>query len=243
MNQPALKTTLVILTRNEITGVRHLLERIPLGEVDEYFAIDYHSTDGTVEFFETHGIPVIRQRRPGRAEAFRLAAKKASGQILVFFSPDGNEDPRGIPRLISMIKKGADLAIASRFMKGSRNEEDHRILKWRAWANQVFTWLANIFFRHSGPYITDTINGYRAITKTAFRKLDLDAQGFAIEYQMTIRALRLGYRIIEISTIEGQRLGGQSTAKAIPTGIQFLGYLLRELRCRRFFSQKQSYSH
>src|SRR3972149_2595564 len=203
------RTSLIILTRNEISGLRSLIRNIPVASVDECFAVDYASTDGTREYFLKHHVPVITQTKPGRAEAFRLGAKSARGQILIFFCPDGNEDPSDIPTLIANVQQGADLAIASRFLPGSRNEEDDHLFAPRKWANLGFTYLTNLAFRKSGPYITDTINGYRAITKIAFDRLHLDAEGFAIEYQMTMRALRRGYRIVEIPTREGNRVGGR----------------------------------
>lgn len=46
-----------------------------------------------------------------------------------------------------------------------------------------------------------------------------------MEFQMTIRALKMGYKIHEIPTIEGKRIGGKSGSSAIPTGIQFVGYI------------------
>ena len=65
--------------------------------LDEVLVVDGGSTDGTLEFFESRGVRVIRQERRGRGEAFRLAAQHARNDRLVFFSPDGNEDPDDIP--------------------------------------------------------------------------------------------------------------------------------------------------
>lgn len=226
------RTTLVILTRNEIEGLKSIIRKIPFEAVDEYFAVDYKSTDGTVEFFKKHHVPVVHQKNPGRGNAFKIAVKKAKGEIIVFFSPDGNENPADIPKLIKLLRDGADLAIASRFMKNSRNEEDDETLKFRLWANQAFTMVANIIW---GGHVSDTINGYRAIKKSAFNKLKLDAEGFAIEYQMTIRSLKLGLKIAEIPTIEGNRIGGQSTSYAIPTGLKFVRYLMREIAIGKNF--------
>lgn len=220
------QTTLVILTRNEITGIKALIRKIPFEVVDEYFAVDYKSTDGTVEFFQKNGIPVIKQQKKGRGEAFLLSVKKAKGKYLIFFSPDGNENPADIPQIVNLLKNGSDLAIASRFLKQSRNEEDDKTLKWRKWANQGFSSIVKVLW---GGNVTDTINGYRGISKEAFNKLKLDATGFAIEFQMTIRALKQNMRISEIPTIEGDRIGGQSTAIAIPTGLGFIRFLIREI--------------
>jgi glycosyltransferase involved in cell wall biosynthesis len=225
-------TSVIILTRNEINGVKAIIPKIPRHLVRECFAIDYKSTDGTAEYFHKHNIPVIEQKTPGRGVAFKLGIQHAKGKYIVFFSPDGNEDPQDIPKLIALLEQGYDLAIASRFMKGARNEEDDQRIKLRAWANQGFTAIVNLLWH---GHATDSINGYRAMRKEAFQKLHLDAEGFAIEFQMTIRTLKLGLRIGELPTREGNRIGGQSTSYAIPTGLNFISLLLRELNIGNHF--------
>ena len=115
-------------------------------------------------------------------------------------------------------------------MVGARNEEDDQVLRARKWANKAFNALANLLFRRSGPYITDSINGYRAITHVAAEKLQLDASDYTIEYQMTIRALNAGLNIVEFPTIEGNRVAGVTGATSIPTGIRFIRRLWLEWR-------------
>lgn len=226
MQNYEIRKTLVILTLNEIEGVKALYDKIPLNEADETIVIDGGSRDGTIEFFREKGIPVFVQEIRGRGEAFRLACKVSKGNYLLFFSPDGNEDPNDIPKLFKLLEEGYDLAVASRFLPGSRNDEAEKLFPLRAWANRTFTILANIAFRGK---MTDTINGYRAIRKDKFMLLNLNASGFTIEYQMSIRAMKLGLRIAEISTIEGDRIGGESTAYSVPTGLKVLKVFLREL--------------
>ena len=224
-----MKSSLIILTLNEIEGVRTLYDRIPFDAVDECFVVDGGSIDGTVEFFRERGIKVVPQEIKGRGEAFRIAVKRAEGDHLIFFSPDGNEDPGDIPKLLELLAMGYDIAIASRFLSGSQNEEDDLRFPWRAWANRAFTFIANIIWNTNRNYITDSINGYRAIKKEAFNKLNISTPGFVIEYQMSIRAMKLGLKVVEIPTVEGQRIGGVSTAKSIPTGLLFLRFLLKEI--------------
>lgn len=236
-----LKKTLAILTLNEINGLTAVFERIPTGAIDELLVVDGGSTDGTVEFLEERKVRVVGQDWPGRGEAFRVAFDKSDGDVFCFFSPDGNENPDDIPRLFEAIDAGADMAIARRFGNGARNEEDDELLKWRAWANRGFTFLANLAFNRKlfpfnlGAYVEDTINGFRAITRSAFERLSVDAEGFLIEYQMSIRAMKLGLHIAEIPTIEGARVGGESTAHSLPTGLKFTKGFTRELLIGRNF--------
>jgi len=218
-------STLVLLAKNEIEGSKALFDKIPWKSFDEAFVVDYKSTDGTVEFFEGKGVRVVRQEIPGRGEVFRMACRIAKGDILVFFSPDGNEDPADTVRLRDLVAGGCDLAVASRFAQGSRNDEAEKFFPLRAWANRAFSIAANLLF---GGHMTDTINGFRAVRKEKLLALRPDAQGFAIEYQISIRAMKLGYKICEIPTHEGDRIGGMSTASSVPTGLKVLKVLLRE---------------
>ena len=112
---------LVILTLNEADGVRALLDKIPFDCADEVIVTDGGSTDGTVELFRDVGIRIVPQETRGLGEAFRVAAAATTGDCLLFFSPDGNEDPADIPRLYALLEAGYDLAIASRFLPESVN--------------------------------------------------------------------------------------------------------------------------
>ena len=221
-----MKSSLIILTLNEIEGVKALFDRIPMKTVESCLVIDGGSTDGTIEFFEAHDIPVIVQTIRGRGEAFRIAVKEAKTEVLIFFSPDGNEEPDDIPTFINKMDEGYDMVVGSRFMPGGANEDDEVSFPWRKWANQAFTLCANILWRGR---LTDSINGYRAIRADVFKRLNPDGPGFVIEYQLSIRALKLKLNVAEIPTKEGQRIGGESGSKSIPTGLLFMRFLIKEL--------------
>jgi glycosyltransferase involved in cell wall biosynthesis len=227
-----LKTSLIILTFNEIEGITALFDKIPFDKVDEALVVDGGSKDGTIEFFKARQIPVYLQDVSGRGEAFRIGCRKATGDALIFFGPDGNEDPNDITKLLDIIKDGYDMAIASRFLPGARNDEADATIPYRAMANRLFTLAVKVIW---GGSIADTINGFRAVNKDSFNELKVDAEGFAIEFQMSIRALKLKQRVKEIPTIEGDRIGGESTAKSIPTGLKVLRVLLREIWLRKNF--------
>lgn len=229
-----IKSTLVILTKNEVEGLRSIVKKIPIRLIDEVIAIDCNSTDGTRELLKKHGIRVISQEEPGRTYAMKLAAKIARGENIAFLSSDGNENPSDVPRLLALLDS-CDLAIGSRFLPGGKNEEDDQLFRLRSWVNQFFNLSANVLWNRSGTFVTDTTNGIRAIRKKAFVSLKIDAKGFVSEYQMTIRAMKKNLKIREIPTVEGTRVGGEVGAKSIPTGILFIKYLIREILIGKHF--------
>lgn len=219
---------LVLLTLNEIDGVRVIIPQLDLGSFDEVLAVDGGSTDGTREFLAEHGIRLVEQAQRGRGEAFRTAMRESKSESVVFFSPDGNEDAADIESLFNALEEGAEMVIASRFLPESRNEEDDAFLPLRKWANQAFGMVANLIWAR-GRRISDTINGFRGFRREAFQLLSPESIGFTIEYELTIRALKAGLDIVEIPTIEGDRIGGETKAHSIRTGLRFLGLLAREI--------------
>jgi glycosyltransferase involved in cell wall biosynthesis len=221
-----MKSTLIILTKNEIVGIKRLYDKLPLNAVDEVIAIDAGSTDGTLDFFKEKGIRAIVQEKKGRGEAFRIAAKNASGDYIIFFSPDGNEDPDDIEKMIKIAGGGYHIVIGSRFMKGARSDDADKRIRYRSFGNWFFTKVVNILWRND---LTDAINGFRLVRKDALSAMNLDAQNFGIEYQMSIRALKLKYRIKEIPTYEGDRISGKSNLRSIDTGLLFIRITLEEL--------------
>jgi hypothetical protein len=100
--------------------------------------------------------------------------------------------------------------------------------------NQTLTWVANQLF-NQGTYVTDTINGFRAMRRRAFLDMDTSVKRFPIEYQITIRAMRRRWRIADLPTIEGQRAGGESKAISWPVGKDHLKVLFSELPGSRLF--------
>lgn len=232
-NKTELKSCLIILTLNEIEAVKQLFKKIPFKIFDEYFVVDGGSSDGTIEFFRQRGIKVYLQDKPGHGEAYKFGVNKAKSEVIVFFSGDGNEIPEDIPKMLKEIKKGYDLVIASRFMKGAKTLDAGT---GRRFGNRFFTFMVNFFW---GGSVTDVFNAFRAVNKKAVEKLNLQSSFFDTELEMIAKALKQGYRIKEFPTLEIKRLGGEAKLQTWRDGFMNLDRLSKELGIdkliRRYF--------
>jgi len=219
-------TSLVILNRNDVEGLEHIYPKIPLESINEVIVIDGQSTDSSVQYCTDQGINVIVQKVLGRGDAFRLASSSVKGDYIIFLSSDGNENPDDIPQFIHFLDQGYDLVIASRLARDGRNKDDDKLFPIRKWALQAFSKIVSMAWKSN---LTDVWNGYRAFRTEKLKSLPSSANGHVIELEQTIKALKLGYKVTEFPTIEGDRVSGKTRNPLFRTGVKLTMLLLKEL--------------
>jgi glycosyltransferase involved in cell wall biosynthesis len=220
-----LRVTLFVPTLNEIEGVKAVMPRIDREWVDEILIIHGHSTDGTVEWLESHGYQVIPQAKPGLLNAWWQGFETAKGDVIIPFSPDNNSVPEVIPRLIEKIREGYDVVIASRYMEGAVNEDDTVITRF---GNRLFTRMINILF---GGRYTDAMGMYKAFRKSIITDLRLDdSKDEIFEILLAARAAKHRLRVTEIPGDEPKRIGGDDSRAWPGLRGRFMGGLFT-LRC------------
>lgn len=224
-----MKVSLMFITRNEVAGLKAVFPRIPLSCVDEVIAVDAGSRDGTVEFFRERGIAVYTQREKGLGAAMLEAREHVTTDAFIYFHPDGNEDPSDIPRFVEHLRAGSEFVVASRMIKDGWNEEDAGWYRPRKWANKGLARIANFLFSRNRSRATDITNGFRAIRCDAFDRMYLTSKDLTMDFQMIIRALKLGMKIDEFATREGERVGGETNFPSLQTGLKEVGLIWREL--------------
>lgn len=226
---PAKTVALALIVRNEESGVRDVMPKIDRAAFDQVLAIDGNSTDGTVAALEHFGVPAFRQTERGLGAAMIEARQRVTADAFVFFHPDGNEDPADLPKMAGLLRAGKPFVVASRMIRGAVNEDDHKLLKPRKWANVGFAVLANLLFAHGGNRTTDVTNGFRGMSCHAWDALRLTSRDLTMDYQMVIRALKAGVPITEFPTHEFHRVCGETNFASLPTGIAELKLVWREL--------------
>ena len=223
-----MSTAIIILTLDEIDGVKVIVPKINKKWAEEIIFVDGGSTDGTIEEAKKLGIEVIHQTNRGEGNACRIGVENTTSDFIIFFSPDGNDEPEEIPKMIEKISNDFDIVHISRFGQNSDSEDAGLIDRF---GNRMFTFLVNVFF--GGSY-TDALNGFRIIRRNIMNELKTDAKHLNIEQQICIRAAKKNLKVFEIEGREPDRIGGERKMKPLQTGASLSAQIIKEYAFWKF---------
>ena len=230
-----MKTTLLVMTLNEVNGMKAIMPLIDRLWVDQIIVVDGGSKDGTIEWATENGYEVYVQKQQGFRHAYTEVWPRVSGDIVITFSPDGNSIPALIPGLIEKMRQGNDMVIASRYLEDAKSDDDDLITGFGNW---LFTKTVNLL--HGGRY-TDVMVIYRAYRKNLIYELGLDKEdayalpeklfGTKISWEplLSVRAAKQRMRIAEIPGDEPPRIGGERKLQILRWGAAYYFQFIREL--------------
>jgi glycosyltransferase involved in cell wall biosynthesis len=224
-----MKISLCLIVWNELQGCQEDVPKLPLDEFDEVFAVDGGSTDGTVEYLESQGIPVHRQPKRGLNAAYVHANDVATGDSVVVFFSKGTLPVDDLKKFRPLFEQGNELIIASRQIAGSVNEEDEHFWRPRKWAVLGLAAAAALVWNRQGPWVRDVLHGFKGWKRSAFTEMKVLDVGLSIDIEMVVRAYKLRIPRIEFPTQEISRGYGETHFKIWPTGKRLLAYLWFEL--------------
>lgn len=225
-----MKISLCLIVWNELKGCQADVPKLPLDEFDEVFAVDGGSSDGTVEYLESQGIPVYRQPKKGLNAAYVHANDIATGDAVVVYFAKGTLPTEDLRKFRPLFEKGNELVIASRQLPGSVNEEDAHFFRPRKWAVIGLAAAAALVWRREGVWVRDVLHGFKGWKRSAFTRMKVLDVGLSIDIEMVVRAYKLRIPRVEFPTTEMARGYGETHFKIWPTGKRLLSYLWFELR-------------
>jgi glycosyltransferase involved in cell wall biosynthesis len=127
----------------------------------------------------------------GKGSAIRRGLREARGSIVAIQDADLELDPAQIADLVGPILAGeTEVVYGSRFLAGRVDAPFITIA-----ANRVLTMVTNVLF---GGRLTDMETCYKVMATSVARSLDLAANRFDIEPEITAKLLRRGHRIVEV---------------------------------------------
>lgn len=217
------RVSIIIAAKNEGEGLDRILQEVkPYGE--DILVVDGHSTDHTKQIAKKHNARYFLDNKKGRGDALKIGIRHAKGKVIVFFDADGSHESKDIPHLIKpILNNTADLVICSRRTGGSFDATITLSGMLRSFGSDLLVYIVNKRF---GTNFTDIIYSFRALNATKAKTLPIDADGFEVEQEMVISAIRNGFRIREIPSREKARGWGVSKLRTI-AGSKLLFHAIR----------------
>ena len=185
---------------------RENLERMirALGEHDvSVLVIDDSSPDGTGELADRlarelpHVAVLHRERKEGLGPAYLAGFRHAladGAELILEMDCDFSHDPADVPRLIAAAGE-ADLALGSRYVEGGSVGNWGLVRRAISAGGSLY---ARVLL---GVGIRDLTGGFKCYRRAVLEAMDLDAissKGYAFQIETTYRALRAGFRVVEI---------------------------------------------
>ena len=130
--------------------------------------------------------------------------------VLVEMDADGSHAPEQLPRLLAALDS-ADMVLGSRWVPGGA------IVNWPR-RREVLSRGGNLYVRMAlGVDLRDATGGYRAYRREVLERIDYSAatsQGYCFQVDLAWRALRAGFRVVEVPITFAERERGESKMNA-----------------------------
>jgi dolichol-phosphate mannosyltransferase len=199
-----MRATICLPTYNEAENLERMIRALePAGA--QVLVIDDNSPDGTGAIAdrlaaEFDWVNVLhRERKEGLGPAYLAGFERAladGAELIVEMDCDFSHDPGDVPRLLAAAEDGADLVLGSRYVKGGSVSDDWGFIR-RAVSSGGSVYARLIL----GVPVRDLTGGFKCFRRAVLEAIDLEtvqAKGYAFQIELTYRARRRGFRVVEV---------------------------------------------
>jgi dolichol-phosphate mannosyltransferase len=196
------RATVCLPTYNERENLERMVRTLhELGV--SVLVIDDNSPDGTGQLAdrlaeELDGVEVLhRERKEGLGPAYLAGFRRAltdGAELVLEMDCDFSHDPADVRRLIAATD-GADLALGSRYVEGGSVGNWGLVRRAVSSGGSLY---ARVLL---GVPVRDLTGGFKCYRRAVLEAIDLDAissKGYAFQIETTYRALRAGFRVVEV---------------------------------------------
>jgi glycosyltransferase involved in cell wall biosynthesis len=230
--------TVLMPVRNDGINLRIMLKMLRAVVDVPYEVVIVHDTpdDDSVRVVEElpPGQPVRAVHNTlgrGVVNAIRSGVAAAAGRYVLIFAADEVGPVLAIEDMLALMESGCEFVSCTRYAHGGRRLGGSLVggILSRI-ANRLFRWLA-------GSLMTDCTTGIKMFRRDQFDRFNLESRpiGWAVAFEMAIKAQLLGLSLGEVPIVSIDRLyGGQSTFRLGPWTGEYMRWFLWGLtRTRR----------
>lgn len=150
-----------------------------------------------------------REQKQGLGRAYVAGFRRAladGAELVVEMDCDFSHDPADVPRLIAAVEEGADVALGSRYVSGGG------VRNWSL-LRRAISRGASLYTRTLLMPIRDPTGGFKCFRREVLEAIDLEqvhGAGYVFQIETTYRALRHGFRVVEVPITFSERRAGRS---------------------------------
>lgn len=211
------KALVITPTYNERANVPTLVERVLAQDPRiEMLFVDDNSPDGTGDLIAEMARTEPRLhllRRPGKLglgtayrDGFHWALDR-DYELIFEMDADFSHDPNHLPQFLKAAET-ADFVLGSRYLDGKVT-----VVNWPI-SRLLLSYGANIYARMvTGMRLWDGTGGFKCFHRRVLAAIDLNdvrSNGYAFQIEMSFRAMRKGFRPVEIPIVFADRTEGES---------------------------------
>jgi dolichol-phosphate mannosyltransferase len=215
------KAVVCLPTYNERENLERMVEALADKGVS-VLVIDDNSPDGTGELADRlaaehdHVEVLHRPRKEGLGPAYLAGFEHALAdpevELVLEMDADFSHNPDDVPRLIAA-GDDADLVLGSRYVEGGSIGSWGALRRFVSAGGSLY---ARILL---GVPVHDLTGGFKCFHRRVLETLDLpavDSRGYAFQIETTYRALRAGFRVVEVPiTFVDREHGGSKMSRTI----------------------------
>ena len=211
------KALVVMPTYNESENISRIIpEVLNQSPQIDILIVDDNSPDGTAQLVEKlqkeNGNRIHVLKRPQKmglgtayVAGFRFALEEDYDYIFEM-DADFSHSPDVLPRFLEAVQD-ADLVLGSRYITGVN------VINWPL-RRLLLSYGASFYTRLiTGMPVKDPTGGFKCFRRGVLESIDLDkiqSNGYSFQIEMSFRAWRKGFRIVEIPIVFTDRVGGKS---------------------------------
>jgi len=213
-----LSVSIIVPARNEAGNIAEIIPSLPkFGKYQEIVFVEGGSEDNTWETIlqeknkkqKKHIIvKTFKQRGTGKADAVRLGASKASGDIIIIYDADRTVNAKDLGKFYSVLKTNqGEFANGSRLVYPMDKDAMRTLNKFgNHLFSSLFTWIL-------GQNFKDTLCGTKAFSMENYKKIvkakkvfgDIDPFG---DFELIFGAIKNDLKVVEIPIRYKERVYG-----------------------------------
>jgi dolichol-phosphate mannosyltransferase len=211
------RAVVIVPTYNESTNLPLIVPQILAQDPSlDVLVVDDNSPDGTGQIADdlaakhprVHVVHRPGKQGLGRAylTGFRWALDRDYEYVLEM-DADFSHDPKYLPHFLAAARD-ADLVLGSRYLHSRAS-----VVNWPI-SRLILSYAANIYARRvTGLKVSDSTGGFKCFRRRVLEAIDLGrvrSNGYAFQIEMSFRAWRKKFRIVEIPIVFTDRADGIS---------------------------------